>query len=250
MEKIIAHIIKNKIPCYFLSPHLDDAVLSAGGLISSLSGNTSVTVVNIFTTAGEKSTLSAKKSIQKAGFSDPKKYYKERVLEDSLVMKKMQVKVRNLGIAEALWRNKYSVSTISKLLGKFVPEALTIYPTYRFHIIGENMSSHDLKTVSLILKKLSFIEKDAYVFAPLAVGQHVDHVVAFNVAEHFKNTIYWSDFPYNIIDLGFAGKGKKHIFRTNWKAKEGLLKMYKTQFNLLFPSGKMPKKNEVFFSNI
>jgi hypothetical protein len=66
MEKIIAHIIKNKIPCYFLSPHLDDAVLSAGGLISSLSGNTSVTVVNIFTTAGEKNTLSAKKSIQKA----------------------------------------------------------------------------------------------------------------------------------------------------------------------------------------
>lgn len=60
-------------------------------------------------------------------------------------MKKMQVKVRNLGIAEALWRNKYSVSTISKLLGKFVPEALTIYPTYRFHIIGENMSSHDPK---------------------------------------------------------------------------------------------------------
>lgn len=42
-----------------------------------------------------------------------------------------------------------------------------------------------------------------------AVGHHVDHVVAFNVAEHFKNTIYWSDFPYNMIDLGFAEKGKR-----------------------------------------
>ncbi len=250
MEKIITHIIKNKIPCYFLSPHLDDAVLSAGGLISTLSGKTNIIVVNIFTKAGKSSTLSGRKATQRAGFSTANAYYNARIKEDRAVLLKMKAKIVNLDIPEALWREKYKKGTISKYLGRYFPEALMIYPTFRFHILGKKVSAQDSKTVDLIDKKLSFIEKGAYVFAPIGVGDHIDHTLTFHAAEKFENVIFWSDFPYNLrTSVNIAGE-KKYVFKTNWSLKDELVKMYKTQYNLLFPSGKMPRKNEVFFTNI
>ncbi len=250
MENLIKKIEKEKINCYFLSPHLDDAVLSAGGLMSRLTKRTNVTVINIFTKAGRKSTLSAQKSTQRAGFSSANSYYKERVVEDSIVMKRMGVNVVNLGFSEALWRKKYSQNFLEKFLSTFLTEFSVMYPIYRLNIIGKKIAKQDVKTVDLIKNKLSFIEKNAYVFAPLAVGGHVDHTLTFKSSEDFHNVIYWSDFPYNMIDIERAAKGKRYVFKTDWDAKEKLVKLYKTQFDLLFPSGKMPKKNEVFFTNL
>jgi len=50
-NEIINNIIREKIPCFFISPHLDDAALSAGGLIAYLSQHTHVEVIDVFTEA-------------------------------------------------------------------------------------------------------------------------------------------------------------------------------------------------------
>ena len=109
---------KIKSPCFFISPHLDDAVFSAGGLMIFLAKKNPVTVVNVFTEAGDLPyTLSAKKYLSVCEVDDARKLFEQRRNEDQKVLEKVGVKVVNLGFVDALWRKKEGVARF-----KIIPE--------------------------------------------------------------------------------------------------------------------------------
>ena len=140
---------------------------------------------------------------------------------------------------------------IRKRLGTYLPELLYRYPTF-FQVSSGKLTNDDKrfsKALRTSLKK--YIPKNAVIFAPLGVGNHVDHILIRKVFSGFPNIIYWSDFPYNITkkpDEAFIRnhKLKEYTFSSH-KAKVSFIKNYSSQLPSLFPDGKIENKNELFY---
>lgn len=246
---LIDLIIKNKTKCLFISPHLDDAVLSCGALLGKLVNKTDITVINVFTKSHKGPyTLSARKFLKDSGgYSDAAVLSEERFKEDRHALSKLNLKVIDLGLMDALFRKKIK----HNFFGRIIPELSHIYPTYKWHVI-KKISSEDSALTKLknIIKK--FINgKNVVVFAPYAIGNHVDHLIARNVCEElFDNLILYSDFPYNIHtdNYGVCKNAQRKVeLEVNLDEKSKLIKLYKTQFQGLFPNGKVPYHKEVYF---
>ena len=241
-------IIKKQYHCVFLSPHADDALLSCATLLSQLVGKTPITVINIFIKAHERPyTLSAKQFMKYSnGYSDAEQLYKHRAKEDQKAFAALGIVPQNLNMEDALFRRKKKRS----FLGKLLPEFDHVYPTYRWHILST--ISVDDYAVSELKKRLTkYNDNKTLIFAPFGLGDHVDHKIVRQVGESlFDNLILYSDFPYNVRSntYGKASKEyKEHHLPIEQSKKEQLLRLYETQFEGLFPGGKMPKHDEVFF---
>src|SRR3989344_5876415 len=106
-NQIIKKITENKIPCVFVSPHLDDSILSAGALMCHLSQKTKVTAITVFTEASPKPyTLSAKKFLYSCGYRNAQELFDARKKEDSNIFSGLGVEFRHLGFTDAAWRKK------------------------------------------------------------------------------------------------------------------------------------------------
>jgi LmbE family N-acetylglucosaminyl deacetylase len=91
----------------FVSPHLDDAVLSCGALIAHLAPLTSVTVATIFThDAPGPHTRSARKSARQCGWTHSAELFEERRKEDAKVLTEAGASHVNLGFLDALFRRR------------------------------------------------------------------------------------------------------------------------------------------------
>ncbi|MDD2823116.1 MAG: GNAT family N-acetyltransferase [Candidatus Daviesbacteria bacterium] len=248
MNDLISHA--NKKPCYFISPHLDDVVLSCSGLIMKLTDKTNITVVNIFTQAHSGPyTLSAKKYLKSSGHkNDANNLYLSRLQEDESALNSLNVKKINLDFTDALFRKKIKQS----IWGKITPELEHIYPTYRWNILG-NISKSDptLQEIKDHLKKI--IPKDSLIFVPLNIAGHVDHLIVREACESlFDNIVYYSEFPYSYRNKKCIEKEnyRKCEVLINYNQKNKLVSCYKSQVSGLFSSGIMPKHNELYFENL
>lgn len=246
-QTLLEKIIKKKIPCVFVSPHFDDAYLSCGTLISKLSGKTSITVINVFTKAhNQGTTLSAKKTLRDAGFTDGNKLYSARTKEDADVFSHYKVKVVNLGFQDALFRKKEN----SSIFGKILPEFDHVYPTYRWHMHGKE-STHDTARINIFSRIKPYLADGTLLFIPYGIGNHVDHTMTRKVCEeNYQKCIYYVDFPYSyrFNDVGKTIKGKeKFCLLPSMDEKRKMLQLYKTQFMGLFPGGIVPKHQEIFY---
>lgn len=248
-NQLIKEIITKKLKSVFISPHFDDAILSCGGLMLELAGKTEMTVVNVFSKANAgPHTLSARRFLKFSGnHSSAQELYSARELEDKSALQELGVKVINLGLEDALFRRKDSKS----IFGKVLPELNHVYPTYPLHIIrGANPNDPAFKQVKNKLKKL-YKENSIIYFSPYGIGNHADHQVVSSVSRDlFKKLVLYSDFPYNIRlnDYGSDMDGFRKIELTpNQLEKIQLIKMYKTQFEGLFPNGEVKEHNEVYF---
>jgi LmbE family N-acetylglucosaminyl deacetylase len=233
-------IIKNKKTCYFVSPHFDDAVFSAGALMTYLSKYTDIVVVNIFTNAGGRPyTLSAKQYLKQCGFADAEKLFADREKEDKLALKGVVKKVINLGFVDALWRRKNKKDILSALF-KNIAEALVVYPTYRFHVLNKKIAGQDLETIVRIKKSLKDVinSENSVIFCPMGIGSHIDHVITSKVCEEqFSDVIYWSDFPYNIKAEESINGLDSFSFDQDLRQKQQLSKKYVTQYDAIFKNG-------------
>ncbi|MEK7571570.1 MAG: PIG-L family deacetylase [Patescibacteria group bacterium] len=250
---LIKTIIASKKPCYFISPHFDDAVLSAGFTMHSLIDHNHVTVINVFTKADVAPyTLSAKKNLLTCHYHDAVELFEEREKEDKRALHTVANRVLNLGFVDGLWRKKHSVNPFMRMLAKKLPELTAVYPTYRFHMLKKRISSEDAEMIEMIKKKLlNLIPKDAIVFAPLSVGNHIDHFIVCKVVEElFPSAIFWSDFPYNISAHAVPVSAERDVYEINpdQAVKRTLIGEYKTQLNGLFVNGKVPEHTEKFYS--
>lgn len=241
-ENIINKIIAEKISVYFVSPHLDDAALSCGGLISYLAEKTEVTVISVFTeTSPSPHTLSARMYLRQCQNTDAEQLFERRKSEDKQILNSSGVTIKHLNFVDALWRKKKEVNFLGKLLGNIVPEILHVYPTYRFHAISGRISSCDIELAEEIKKALLSVVDDKQkfvVFCPAAVGNHVDHMITKKCCQEvFEKSVLWSDFPYgkeNKLTPEEFNEYHEFMFDGGQENRMQMIKSYKTQYAAMF----------------
>jgi LmbE family N-acetylglucosaminyl deacetylase len=138
-----------------LSPHLDDAVLSLGGLISrEVAAGRNVEVVSCFTSGPPLDTIVPAPRV----FGD----YSMRRAEDERAMRVLGARHRWLDLHERIWRQP-----------ALPPSG--VFPTHVFRTPERMDDFAELKSIRAAIA--SILDAGAtVVYAPLAIGHHVDHV--------------------------------------------------------------------------
>lgn len=255
MNTVINEIKKKKGICIFVSPHLDDAIFSCGALLHALKKeNIKTSVVTVFTKAYKKNSFSAKAYLKMCNSKDGVSLYKKRKKEDIKALENLSKPV-HLGMTEALWRRKSSENVFSQL----IPELSLIYPTYRWHVAKGNVVLADEKTMAQLKKKLEHIingKRNVWIFCPLGVGNHVDHILVRDVCKNLHlPVIYWADYPYSKKvkpDLDYLKHNNLHTFTfTRYKKeKEERMHRYKTQIHAFQPIINKTELEEFYFTTI
>lgn len=260
IDQSFVHELKKKyshIVCF--SPHLDDAVFSAGGTLAELSKKMPVTVVNVFTSAGDaRSTLSAKQFLKQSKIASPGTLFKVRLNEDKKSLKHIRADVLDLNYTDALWRKKKRSVFPVRVAGNVLPEFVSLYPTYRYHVIKGNIHKQDSDLVVELARRFRNIVPDpttVAVFAPVGVGSHVDHNIVRNACRlaFGKDVFYWLDFPYfareGVTANEFVKENHLEVREVivNPSVKQGLCKEYESQYDIVMPDKNVLTSSERFF---
>jgi LmbE family N-acetylglucosaminyl deacetylase len=254
LPAIISDTIEKQTPCIFISPHLDDAVLSCGGLLSFLAGKTSVSVVTLFTEAGPPPhTLSGREFLRQCHVGNAERLFAGRKKEDRSVLEGMGIEAIHLGFPDALWRRIEQPRWWRRGFAPLLPELIHRYPTYRFHVASGRISPKDedlLRSVRKELKSLRLQNESAMIFGPLALGNHVDHVITRDMVRELSGPVMlWEDFPYNLTFHVEESSSKYEKFFT-WEEgiekKKDLIFGYRTQATTMFPKG-IPSVPESYY---
>ena len=240
----------------FLSPHLDDAVLSCGALMSWLVRSSRVVVVTVFSAAGPPPhTLAARSFLRQCSAAGAAELYEGRHEEDAEVLRRLGAEHVHLDVPDALFRKRVVPAPVARL-GKVVPELVHRYPTFRFDIDRGRISRGDRVLVDLVHERVARIaeEVDAgLVFCPIGVGRHVDHLLTRAVGEGFPGrVVYYSDFPYNQAQSPDHRYLSEHglqpcTWHDGLAGKLELIRGYRTQVDALFPTGEIAEAPEVYF---
>ncbi len=253
---VLTESIECGVPLIVLAPHLDDAALSCGAFMIHAATRTSVTVVTLFTEAGEAPyTLSARRYLHQVGARNAQVLYQRRRAEDRTALEPIGIKCVHVGLTEALFRRRPDGGKRS-LLTRLVPELAHTYPVYRFHVTSGQIAAADVGTMHDVCAVIQQLTGSGphLVLAPLGVGGHVDHVLVRNAAERSgARVVYYSDFPYNQRDPVYNAFIKcNDLVETRWfelaEAKVELVRAYGSQVQALFNDGHIPPVPEVFFS--
>jgi LmbE family N-acetylglucosaminyl deacetylase len=252
---VLTHAIEHGIPLVVLSPHLDDAALSCGAMMMYAAGRTSVTVLTLFTEAGQPPhTLSARQYLRQVGAKSAQTLYRDRRAEDLVALEALGITCVHAGLTEALFRRRPQRRRWAPLT-RLLPETAHIYPFYRWHITSGRIADSDIGTLHDVCDIVTHTASDgpSVVLAPLGVGAHVDHVLVRSAAERAEaQVVFYSDFPYNqrhLPDDGFLHRNG--LVEMGWseliEAKAKLIMAYETQARALFEGGHIPAVPEVFF---
>jgi LmbE family N-acetylglucosaminyl deacetylase len=138
-----------------VSPHLDDAVLSLGALIArEVAAGRRVEVVSCFTSGPPLDTIVPEQRI----FGD----YSMRRAEDERAMAVLGASYRWLDLHERIWRDPP------------LPRTSGVFPTHVFRTPERMDDFAELATLRAELARI--LDTGATIYAPLAIGHHVDHV--------------------------------------------------------------------------
>lgn len=253
---LLTETIRQSSLLIVLSPHLDDAVLSCGELITQAAGRTEAIVATLFTEAGPPPhTLSARRYLRQVGAPDAGTLYRQRRSEDRAALESAGVaSVMHAGLIDAPYRRR-AVTGRRRRWARLLPELEHVYPLYRPHVVSGCIAPSDSETLRDACRFVQGLADrgPALVLAPLGVGGHVDHVLARAAAERSGAPIaYYSDFPYNQrhqADESFIrrnGLVEAQSVRPT-EAKAALIRAYRTQARALFPGDRIPLAPEVFF---
>src|SRR5258708_4678431 len=101
LEHKIALIVKHKLPCYFISSHLGDAMTSSGDLILYLARKTKVTVITVFTEADKKPYTSVvKKFLFSCRYEDAEELFASQQVRDKDACSSAGVSAIHLGLID------------------------------------------------------------------------------------------------------------------------------------------------------
>ncbi len=254
-ETALAALIEQGVPLIVLAPHLDDAALSCGALMTHAVSRTSVTVVTFFTEAAQGPyTLSARRYLHLVGARDAEVLYRQRRAEDRAALEPLGITCVHAGLTEALFRRRPRTENPSRL-ARLLPEITHTYPIYRTHIASGQIAAADAGTLRAargIIEQVAGSGRNL-VLAPLGVGGHVDHVLVRTAAESSGvPVVYYSDFPYNQREPAHdAFIYRNDLVETRWsepaEAKAELIRTYGSQIQSLFRGEHIPLVPEVFF---
>ena len=240
----------------FVSPHLDDAVLSCGALISTLVTRAPVTVVTLFSAAGPPPhTRATLAYLNQCTASSAAELYAARRQEDAAVLGQLGADVVHLDVPDALFRRR-KVSPLLARAARLLPELVHRYPTYRFDIAKGRLSRGEralVDTLEARIRELADRTGAGLVFCPSGVGRHTDHLLARAVGERLDGrVVYYSDFPYDRlhgVDPVFVARHR--LRRVAWRGgtdrKLELINGYRSQVGALFPGGAVQVAPDTYF---
>ena len=251
--------IRNKYDAiFFISPHLDDAVLSCGSLIKELC-NKNITVVTVFSKPSPPPySITAIDFLKKCGYQDAEKLFQIRKLEDLQAMRHLSCSYIHLDFIDAAWRKslyyiKYPF--LQPLLFKF-PFFMHTYwsPHQQFSGLISWQDKHLIKKINSLITSLLPHNKRVLILAPLGIGGHADHVIIREaVKEMESDSLFWEDIPYNMsngVTNSFLANHKEYLLTLalcETKKRNNSIKCYKSQLPVLFPSGEIPQLTESFY---
>lgn len=232
----------------FFSPHLDDAVLSCGGLIAGLKNKSSTLVVSIFSDVGQGTTSEfGEMFINTCGYKNGFSLIRERKIEEKRAAEKLGYDFLFLDFPDAFFRferkifsKKYFYDSRKTLFGKLDEKDKLIIAVIK-------------KRLKDIIKKI--FTKDGRLYFPLTVGNHIDHQIINKIGYSFllekfvsnKRTYFYEDFPYiaratdrDRLRNGLQEKGlklkKELISKKNLQLKYESILAYQSQIECLFES--------------
>lgn len=248
--------IEAGMPLVVLSPHLDDAVLSCGALMTHAVQRTHVRVATFFTRAGlPPYTLSGRRYLHHAGQRDAGRLFRDRRAEDREVLERLGADWLHLGLVDGLFRRKpRPAGERADWVRRVLPEPAHVYPTYRGHLAKGRISPHDADTLACARACLAELASapGTVLLAPLGVGGHVDHVLVRTAAAlSGEPVVYYSDFPYNQRHRPDPGFVERHtLVQVEWArglpGKVTLVRAYRSQTDALFPGGHIPAVPEIY----
>jgi LmbE family N-acetylglucosaminyl deacetylase len=240
----------------FLSPHLDDAVLSCGALIGALAERAKPVVATIFTESDPPPhTFAARSFLRRCAAGSAAELFAARRLEDETALRGIGAEFVHLGHPDALFRRRRVGP--AECAGRLLPELAHRYPTYRFDIARGRVSRADRQLIARIAAQVTGLVDRVgaeRIFCPLGVGRHVDHLIARTVGEQFPGqVIFYSDFPYNQAHHPEAGFLERHNLRaatwaTGLAGKQRFIRDYGSQVGGLFPEEHIPAVQEIYYS--
>jgi LmbE family N-acetylglucosaminyl deacetylase len=169
---------------FLLSPHLDDAVLSCGGLIARwINRGYEVTVLTIFAGDPPPGPLSTYAQDLHSRWGQAEGAVASRRAEDRIACGRLGASVVHLAFPDAIYRRS--------ALGE------PLYPT-EASILG-GIQPEDDSLVEAILAAISQVyEPQATWLCPIGIGGHVDHRLTRRAAERLGIGLwYYRDLPYD-----------------------------------------------------
>src|ERR1700690_264623 len=166
----------------YFSPHLDDAVLSAGGWIydQTQAGHS----VEIWTfmcgfPEGTELTDFAKRLHKLWGTTSAEDTIRVRRAEDQRAVALVGAKAVHFDFLDCIYRRGRD--------GEFL---------YRDAIIRPNPAEADLPA-QIAQTMIAWLKPDDLVITQLAIGGHVDHIIMRSAAELLRRSLVWvADIPY------------------------------------------------------
>lgn len=219
----------------FLSPHFDDAIGSCGGFISRLKNlNNEVLIVTCF--AQPISGPFSNFANELHNMWNLTKPVEERTVENNNACRCLQVNCRNLPFIEAIYR---------------ISNDRFLYPLA--DDIFKDIADEDYKLIDKIAKELiKIFSKEDVIYSPVAIGNHVDHLLVNAAAKKLKslgyNIKFYRDFSYYGYVTTLSEYRSYNVVLTEEEIDKKIkaVKMYKSQLNMLF-KGKIYEyyKNEL-----
>jgi LmbE family N-acetylglucosaminyl deacetylase len=213
----------------FLSPHLDDAVLSTGGIVDAVVRTGERAVVATFCTADPPENLDAIARDLHARWGNPPDPYGDRRREDAAACALLGAEERHLGLRDAIYRGRFGAFT--ELFGP-IPE-------------------RDRPFGAVVVAALEHVVRElapVAIYAPLAVGLHVDHQHVLAAAKGLLRgapLFFYEDQPYSSGIYGRADTVERALTRVgvpvvaeprpiDLSRKMAAIRCYKSQLDELF----------------
>ena len=167
----------------YLSPHLDDVALSCGGQIAARArGGEAVLVFTLFTGDEPASGTSNLAATLHGLFGLEDRVVAHRRQEDLEACKLLGAQARHADLPDALYRVDPKTGT-------------PLYPRLA-RLFGQPLAA-DRAVLESLSRLLAELPRGATVFAPLGVGQHVDHLLVRSAAElAIEEISYYEETPY------------------------------------------------------
>ena len=227
----------------YLSPHLDDAVLSCGGAIHrQAAAGDAVTVITFFSgeaaSPGTAGPLSSFARLQHHYWGDRRRPVALRRAEDAAALTLLGAEWYHVGYLDAVYRagagGRWLYTDLETLIGEVQPDDPMIPAE-----------------TDLVTQVLGFIRHapQTVVYAPLAVGRHVDHQVICRAARRLLSrgcrVAFYEDYPYarqpGVLEAALAAAGAEGwqpevipLEEGDVAAKVAAIGYYRTQIGTLF----------------
>lgn len=223
----------------YLSPHLDDAVLSCGGLIARQTRRGDEVIVLTLCAGPAPDRLSAFARFQHERWLAGERETDVVALrrrEDEAACARLGARALHLPLRDCIYRQD--------------AEGRWLY-TEEAALLGPPHPADDPTAWQAALEPwLERLQPD-FVYAPLAVGNHVDHQLTRQVADRWvaagRPILFYEDFPYSEAVTALWHSLNRHLewawARRIWRlqsedveAKVAALACYRSQIAVLFPN--------------